>query len=245
MHGKRNKPGVDSAGSPDSVSVRGRGENKAINDLDRDFWNNNDSSNVQQRWSSYPPKEFLLNMSPYAPYGDPRLTPNGTLEKGEAGGGAGGGPSRSDSARSIGAGSSKAGKWHTVQSHLHSGNLRPSNFGDTSLSTTSTLEHIPSSAARPRPLVRQQSLQQPLTHQPPPGPNDPPATSQSLGQLHTGPGGGGHRGGPRGVRGSGSPAGAGASRYRTGGGARSRSNPGSWDHMLGQIRNRGMDVKSF
>ncbi|XP_037401209.1 synaptotagmin-7b isoform X1 [Pygocentrus nattereri] len=243
--GKRNKPGVDSAGSPDSVSVRGRGENKAINDLDRDFWNNNDSSNVQQRWSSYPPKEFLLNMSPYAPYGDPRLTPNGTLEKGEAGGGAGGGPSRSDSARSIGAGSSKAGKWHTVQSHLHSGNLRPSNFGDTSLSTTSTLEHIPSSAARPRPLVRQQSLQQPLTHQPPPGPNDPPATSQSLGQLHTGPGGGGHRGGPRGVRGSGSPAGAGASRYRTGGGARSRSNPGSWDHMLGQIRNRGMDVKSF
>ncbi|XP_037401210.1 synaptotagmin-7b isoform X2 [Pygocentrus nattereri] len=192
--GKRNKPGVDSAGSPDSVSVRGRGENKAINDLDRDFWNNNDSSNVQQRWSSYPPKEFLLNMSPYAPYGDPRLTPN---------------------------------------------------FGDTSLSTTSTLEHIPSSAARPRPLVRQQSLQQPLTHQPPPGPNDPPATSQSLGQLHTGPGGGGHRGGPRGVRGSGSPAGAGASRYRTGGGARSRSNPGSWDHMLGQIRNRGMDVKSF
>lgn len=44
-------------------------------ELDRDFWNNNDSSNVQQRWSSYPPKEFLLNMSPYAPYGDPRLTP--------------------------------------------------------------------------------------------------------------------------------------------------------------------------
>uniref|UniRef100_A0A8C8GI27 Synaptotagmin-7 n=1 Tax=Oncorhynchus tshawytscha TaxID=74940 RepID=A0A8C8GI27_ONCTS len=164
-----------------------------IYDLDRDFWNNNDSSNVQQRWSSYPPKEFLLNMSPYAPYGDPRLTPN---------------------------------------------------FGDPSLSAASTLEHIPSSAAaRPRPLVRQQSLQQPLTHQPPPGPNDPPATSQSLGQLHTGLGGGGHRGGPRGVRGS--PAGTGASRYRGAGGGRSRSNPGSWDHMMGQIRNRGLDVKSF
>uniref|UniRef100_A0A672PCD3 Synaptotagmin-7 n=1 Tax=Sinocyclocheilus grahami TaxID=75366 RepID=A0A672PCD3_SINGR len=76
--GMRNKPGVEAAGTPDSVSVsgRGRGENKAINsDLDRDFWNNNDSSTVQQRWSSYPPKEFLLNMSPYAPYGDPRLTP--------------------------------------------------------------------------------------------------------------------------------------------------------------------------
>ncbi|XP_037343841.1 synaptotagmin-7b isoform X2 [Pungitius pungitius] len=189
--GKRNKPGVEAASSPDSV--RGRGENKAINhnDLDRDFWNNNDSSNVQQRWTSYPPKEFLLNMSPYAPYGDPRLTPN---------------------------------------------------FGDASLSSASTLEHIPSSAvARPRPLVRQQSLQQPLTHQPPPGPNDPPVTSQSLGQLHTGPGGGGHRGGPRGVRGS--P--AGASRYRGGGAGRSRSNPGSWDHMMEQIRHRGLDVKSF
>uniref|UniRef100_A0A674N3B4 Synaptotagmin-7 n=1 Tax=Takifugu rubripes TaxID=31033 RepID=A0A674N3B4_TAKRU len=74
LQGKRNKPGVEAASSPDSVRVRG--ENKAINDLDRDFWNNNDSSNVQQRWSSYPPKEFLLNMSPYAPYGDPRLTPN-------------------------------------------------------------------------------------------------------------------------------------------------------------------------
>uniref|UniRef100_A0A8C8DMM1 Synaptotagmin-7 n=1 Tax=Oryzias sinensis TaxID=183150 RepID=A0A8C8DMM1_9TELE len=152
----RNKPGVEAAGSPDSV--RGRGENKAINDLDRDFWNNNDSSNVQQRWI------LIMDVS-----------------------------------------------------------------------------HIPSSAvARPRPLVRQQSLQQPLTHQPPPGPNDPPVTSQSLGQLHTGPGGGGHRGGPRGVRGS--P--AGASRYRTGAG-RSRSNPGSWDHMMEQIRHRGLDVKSF
>ncbi|XP_026766677.1 synaptotagmin-7b isoform X1 [Pangasianodon hypophthalmus] len=193
--GKRNKPGLDTASSPDSVSVRGRGENKAINDLDRDFWNNNDSSNVQQRWSSYPPKEFLLNMSPYAPYGDPRLTPN---------------------------------------------------FGDASpLSTASTLEHIAPSACRPRPLVRQQSLQQPLTPRPPPPPNDPPATSQSLGQLHSSSGGGGgQRGGARpGARGS--PAAPGASRYRAGAGARSRSNPGSWDHMMGQIRTRGMDVKSF
>ncbi|XP_066504067.1 synaptotagmin-7b [Hoplias malabaricus] len=248
--GMRNKPGVDSAGSPDSVSVRGRGENKAMNDMDRDFWNNNDSVNVQQRWSSYPPKEFLLNMSPYAPYGDPRLTPNGTLEKGETSGGAGG-PSRSDSGRSIEAGSSKTGRWQTIQSHMHSGILRSSNFGDPSLSAASTLEHIPSSASRPRPLVRQQSLQQPLSHhhRPPPGPNEPPATSQSLGQLHTGPGasgvGGGRAGGPRGPRGGGSPAGAPAARHRTAPGARSRSNPGSWDHMMGQIRTRGMDVKSF
>lgn len=42
-------------------------------DLDRDFWNNNEST-VQQKWSSYPPKEFILNISPYAPYGDPRLS---------------------------------------------------------------------------------------------------------------------------------------------------------------------------
>nr|XP_015808623.2 synaptotagmin-7b isoform X2 [Nothobranchius furzeri] len=254
--GKRNKPGMEAPGSPDSP--RGRGENKAINDLDRDFWNNNDSSNVQQRWSSYPPKEFLLNMSPYAPYGDPRLTPNGAVDKGGQGGagpspgasdsgggacsGTGAGPSRSNSVRSMVSGGTKAGRWQTIQSHMHAGGLRLSNFGDASLSSASTLEHIPSSAvAHPRPLVRQQSLQQPLTHQPPPGPNDPPVTSQSLGQLHTGPGGGGHRGGPRGVRGS--P--AGASRHRGTGAGRSRSNPGSWDHMMEQIRHRGLDVKSF
>ncbi|KAM7406063.1 hypothetical protein PAMP_000467 [Pampus punctatissimus] len=136
--GKRNKPGVEAASSPDSV--RGRGENKAINDLDRDFWNNNDSSNVQQRWSSYPPKEFLLNMSPYAPYGDPRLTPNGAVDKGGQGGagpspgasdsgggacsGTGAGPSRSDSVRSMVTGGSKAGRWQTLQSHMHAGGLR-------------------------------------------------------------------------------------------------------------------------
>ncbi|XP_014856251.1 PREDICTED: synaptotagmin-7-like isoform X2 [Poecilia mexicana] len=164
----------------------------------------------------------------------------------DGGGGAcsstGAGPSRSHSIRSMVTGGSKAGRWQTVQSHMHAGALRFSNFGDASLSSASTLEHIPSSAvARPRPLVRQQSLQQPLTHQPPPGPNDPPVTSQSLGQLHTGPGGGGHRGGPRGVRGS--P--AGASRYRGTGAGRSRSNPGSWDHMMEQVRHRGLDVKSF
>nr|XP_040058012.1 synaptotagmin-7b isoform X7 [Gasterosteus aculeatus aculeatus] len=140
--GKRNKPGVEAASSPDSV--RGRGENKAINhnDLDRDFWNNNDSSNVQQRWTSYPPKEFLLNMSPYAPYGDPRLTPNGAVDKGgqggagpspgasDSGGGAcsGAGPSRSDSVRSMLMGGGKAGRWQTVQSHMQAGGLR---FGKT------------------------------------------------------------------------------------------------------------------
>ncbi|XP_021107424.1 synaptotagmin-7 isoform X15 [Heterocephalus glaber] len=69
--GKRYKNSLETVGTPDSG--RGRSEKKAINDLDRDFWNNNDST-VQQKWSSYPPKEFILNISPYAPYGDPRLS---------------------------------------------------------------------------------------------------------------------------------------------------------------------------
>ncbi|KAG7245428.1 hypothetical protein INR49_010879 [Caranx melampygus] len=143
--------------------------------------------------------------------------------------------------------------------------LCPPSFGDPVLSYASTLEHIPSGPARPRTLLRQQSLQQPLIHPPGPGLSHPPTTSQSLGQLHTAPGqpgggggagrgegggsggeggGAGTRGGPRGARGS--PAGAGASRYRGGGaGGRSRANPGSWDYMMDQIRNRGLDVKSF
>ncbi|XP_053801986.1 synaptotagmin-7 isoform X5 [Vidua macroura] len=69
--GKRYKTSLETVGTPDSS--RGRSEKKTINDLDRDFWNNNDNT-VQQKWSSYPPKEFILNISPYAPYGDPRLS---------------------------------------------------------------------------------------------------------------------------------------------------------------------------
>lgn len=141
--------------------------------------------------------------------------------------------------------------------------LCPPSFGDPVLSYASTLEHISSGPARPRTLLRQQSLQQPLIRPPGPGLSHPPTTSQSLGELNTasgqpGLGGGagkgeggssggegrGTRGGPRGARGS--PAGAGASRYRGGGaGGRSRANPGSWDYMMDQIRKRGLDVKSF
>uniref|UniRef100_A0A8K9UBK6 Synaptotagmin-7 n=2 Tax=Oncorhynchus TaxID=8016 RepID=A0A8K9UBK6_ONCMY len=75
--GKRNKPGLEAAGTSEAGRGRG-GEKKAINDLDRDFWNNNDSSSSVQgrRWSSYPSKEFLLNISPNAPHGDQRLTLN-------------------------------------------------------------------------------------------------------------------------------------------------------------------------
>uniref|UniRef100_A0A7N6F984 Synaptotagmin-7 n=1 Tax=Anabas testudineus TaxID=64144 RepID=A0A7N6F984_ANATE len=141
--------------------------------------------------------------------------------------------------------------------------LCPPSFEDPVLSYASTLEHITSGPTRPRTLLRQQSLQQPLIHPSGPGLSHPPTTSQSLGQLHTAPGqpgggggagrgqggggsgeggGAGTRGGSRGARGS--P--AGASRYRGGGaGGRTRANPGSWDYMMDQIRNRGLDVKSF
>ncbi|XP_074533505.1 uncharacterized protein syt7a isoform X1 [Halichoeres trimaculatus] len=156
--------------------------------------------------------------------------------------------------------------WPSLRS-LSSLLLCPPSFGDPVLSYASTLEHIPT---RPRTLLRQQSLQQPLIHPPGPGLGHPPTTSQSLGQLHSAPGqpgggsgaggggagkgegggsggeggGAGARGGPRGARGS--PAGAGTSRYRGGeAGGRSRANPGSWDYMMDQMKNRGLDVKSF
>ncbi|XP_033012974.1 synaptotagmin-7 isoform X2 [Lacerta agilis] len=191
--GKRYKNSLETVGTPDSS--RGRSEKKAINDLDRDFWNNNDNT-VQQKWSSYPPKEFILNISPYAPYGDPRLSLN---------------------------------------------------FEDSTMSTATTLEYIPTSAGdpkcqRPRTLMRQQSLQQPLSQHQKPN-HSQPTTSQSLGHLQS------HTtstsGNPRGCRTAQSRQGTSAgSKHRTGGG-RSRSNPGSWDHVVGQIRNRGLDMKSF
>ncbi|XP_065813226.1 uncharacterized protein syt7a isoform X1 [Labrus bergylta] len=149
--------------------------------------------------------------------------------------------------------------WPSLRS-LSSLLLCPPSFGDTVLSYASTLDHIPT---RPRTLLRQQSLQQPLIHPPGPVLGHPPTTSQSLGQLHTAPGqpggggggagtgeGGGEggcagtRGGPRGARGG--PAGAGASRNRGGGaGGNPNANPGSWDYMMDQVKNRGLDVKSF
>uniref|UniRef100_A0AAZ3S580 Synaptotagmin-7 n=1 Tax=Oncorhynchus tshawytscha TaxID=74940 RepID=A0AAZ3S580_ONCTS len=148
-------------------------------------------------------------------------------------------------------------------------------FGDSvgALSSASTLDPLPSAGplARPRTLLRQQSLQQPFIHPPAPSLTQlPPTSSQSLGELYQvtppghghpgggggsegggvggGVGGGGNRGGPRRVRGS--PAGAGTSQYRGGGGGGGGrggggGNPGSWDHMMGQLKNRGLDAKSF
>ncbi|NWY31340.1 SYT7 protein, partial [Pheucticus melanocephalus] len=180
--GKRYKTSLETVGTPDSS--RGRSEKKTINDLDRDFWNNNDNT-VQQKWSSYPPKEFILNISPYAPYGDPRLSLNGSLLSGakltaSAAAGLSGdrdgrpgdkqrlgedGMRSSVSAHSEpGAGKAARGRWHTVQSHLAAGKLSLSNFEDSTLSTATTLEYIPTSAGdpkfqRPRTLVRQQKGQ--------------------------------------------------------------------------------------
>lgn len=151
--------------------------------------------------------------------------------------------------------------WPSTRS-LSSLLLCPPSFGDPALSYASVLEHVPSGPARPRTLLRQQSLQQPLIHSSGPAlTHHPPTTSQSLGQLHTAPGqpgagarrgeggggeggGAGTRGGTRGARAS--QAGAATSHCRGGGaGGRSRANPGSWDYMMDQIKNRGLDVKSF
>ncbi|XP_044870149.1 synaptotagmin-7 isoform X2 [Mauremys mutica] len=264
--GKRYKNSLETVGTPDSS--RGRSEKKTINDLDRDFWNNNDNT-VQQKWSSYPPKEFILNISPYAPYGDPRLSLNGSLLSGaklaasSASGLAGeregrlgekqqlreDGMKSSLSAHSEPSnGKAGRGRWHTVQSHLAAGKLSLSNFEDSTMSTATTLEYIPTSAGdlkcqRPRTLMRQQSLQQPLSqHQK--SNHSQPTTSQSLGHLQSHTSSSSSGGNPRG-RSSQSRQGVSAgSKHRTAGG-RSRSNPGSWDHVVGQIRNRGLDVKSF
>ncbi|XP_048340225.1 synaptotagmin-7 isoform X1 [Sphaerodactylus townsendi] len=264
--GKRYKNSLETVGTPDSS--RGRSEKKAINDLDRDFWNNNDNT-VQQKWSSYPPKEFILNISPYAPYGDPRLSLNGSLLSGtklaaSATSGLAGeregrhgerqqlredGMKSSVSAQSEPSiGKAGRGRWQTLQSHLASGKLSLSNFEDSTMSTATTLEYIPTSAGdpkcqRPHTLMRQQSLQQPLSQHQKPN-HSQPTTSQSLGQLqsHTGSSTGGN---PRGCRSGQSRQGISAGAKNRTAGGRSRSNPGSWDHVVGQIRNRGMDMKSF
>ncbi|XP_036916439.1 synaptotagmin-7 isoform X5 [Sturnira hondurensis] len=148
--GTRYKSSLETVGTPDSG--RGRSEKKAINDLDRDFWNNNESA-VQQKWSSYPPKEFILNISPYAPYGDPRLSLNGTLLSGAKVAAAAGlaveregrrgekpapvPPPGEDALRSGGTapsepasgGKAGRGRWRTVQSHLAAGKLNLSKEG--------------------------------------------------------------------------------------------------------------------
>ncbi|XP_042326192.1 synaptotagmin-7 isoform X3 [Sceloporus undulatus] len=143
------------------------------------------------------------------------------------------------------------GRWQMVQSHLAAGKLSLSNFEDSTLSTATTLEYIPTSAGdpkcqRPRTLLRQQSLQQPLSQHQKPN-HSQPTTSQSLGHLqsHTSHSSTTASGNPRGCRSGQSRQGTTAGSKQRTAGSRSRSNPGSWDHMVGQIRNRGLDMKSF
>ncbi|XP_056382790.1 synaptotagmin-7 isoform X3 [Hyla sarda] len=270
--GKRYKNSLDTVGTPDSS--RGiRNEKKALNDLDKDFWNNNDST-AHQKWSSYPPKEFILNISPYAPYGDPRLALNGTVLSGsksaacgtsgllDKDGRMGDKQFRNDSMKismssqshhsEPGLGKPGRGRWHTVQSHLASGNLR-TNYEDPTLPAATTLDHIPISGGdlkcqRPRTLLRQQSLQQPLSlHQK--HNNCQPTTSQSLGQLQLQQqppsSSSSNSSNPRSQRtGQNRPPASAGSKYKSAG-IRNRPNPGSWDHVVGQIRNHGLDMKSF
>ncbi|XP_052400510.1 synaptotagmin-7-like isoform X1 [Carassius gibelio] len=147
----------------------------------------------------------------------------------------------------------KAGRWQTVQSRLHSGDFKNGNLSDHALSSDETLDNIPSTGATPRPrtLLRQQSLQQPLIQAPAPSLASRPPISQSLGQLHTQPGCGGAEPGGGGGASSrnsrGGLTGGGASCYKSGvaGGRASLGNAGSVDHMMGQIKRRGLDVKSF
>ncbi|NXR53189.1 SYT7 protein, partial [Hippolais icterina] len=255
--GKRYKTSLETVGTPDSS--RGRSEKKTINDLDRDFWNNNDNT-VQQKWSSYPPKEFILNISPYAPYGDPRLSLNGSLLSGakltaSAAAGLSGdrdgrpgdkqrlgedGMRSSVSAHSEpGAGKAARGRWHTVQSHLAAGKL--------SLSKSSTFgccpRRVSSAEGDParsrREAARRSQLgfsgQAALPRWCPRGRRRCPLLP-SLGD---------NQGRSRGSRGGPARQGTAAGSKQRMAGGRSRSNPGSWDHVVGQIRNRGLDMKSF
>ncbi|NXA42471.1 SYT7 protein, partial [Eudromia elegans] len=267
--GKRYKTSLETVGTPDSS--RGRSEKKTINDLDRDFWNNNDNT-VQQKWSSYPPKEFILNISPYAPYGDPRLSlkhagRTAMAQEPRAAGETLAGPRAAETRRCIRRPlPERSLRWGIFSLTLFFSFLQfcpftffsflssplpflSLSFEDSTLSTATTLEYIPTSAGdpkcqRPRTLMRQQSLQQPLSqHQR--ANHSQPTTSQSLGHLQAHSGSSSSTSNPRGQRGGQARQGITAgSKHRTAGG-RSRSNPGSWDHVVGQIRNRGLDMKSF
>ncbi|CAM9818666.1 unnamed protein product [Lampetra planeri] len=252
-------------------SVKLRNEKKLMNDLDKDFWNNNDTM-AHQKWSSYPPKEFILNVSPYAPYGDPRLSLNGTVVSHSRPGGGARGPrpvsepirsgSMPSSVCSDGRSTARPGlAWRTLQTHLASGNLSLANFLSRSARALSSPPVLPPSL----PPSHSSSLQSNSTthtslnqHTPPRG-----STPVSHGTGAAKPPGGCHTAAPPGARGGGAAAagaagaagttGAGAGQAPGRGQARSsstRSRPsanaaGSWDFVLGQIRTSGLDVRSF
>ncbi|KAI5933125.1 Synaptotagmin-7 [Manis javanica] len=224
--GKRYKNSLETVGTPDSG--RGRSEKKAINGTLLS------GARVAAAAGLAVEREGRLGekLVSVPPPGEDALRSGGAAPNEPGSGGKAG-----------------RGRWRMVQSHLAAGKLNLSNFEDSTLSTATTLESIPSSTGepkcqRPRTLMRQQSLQQPLSqHQRGRQPSQP-TTSQSLGQLqaHTASAPGPNpRAYGRGQARQGASAG---SKYRAAGG-RSRSNPGSWDHVVGQIRNRGLDMKSF
>ncbi|NXB23269.1 SYT7 protein, partial [Rhagologus leucostigma] len=267
--GKRYKTSLETVGTPDSS--RGRSEKKTINDLDRDFWNNNDNT-VQQKWSSYPPKEFILNISPYAPYGDPRLSLNGSLLSGakltaSAAAGLSGdrdgrpgdkqrlgedGMRSSVSAHSEpGAGKAARGRWHTVQSHLAAGKLSLSNIpSSASQGRQRYLGGVPKAGgavprSRPSGTIRDSVWHLPSVRSPDPRHShrtrrrhlmprrvgESPGLirfreNPSSGKLFRAPGRGGGLGETFHCR-------------------QRRGSAGGWDHVVGQIRNRGLDMKSF
>lgn len=124
-------------------------------------------------------------------------------------------------------------------------------FVDPTLPAATTLDYIPTGdqkCPRPRTLLRQQSLQQPLSlHQK--HNNCQPTTSQSLGQLQLQQqppsSSSSNTSNPRSQRtGTTRPPSSAGSKHKPAG-IRNRTNPGSWDHVVGQIRNHGLDMKSF
>ncbi|NXR21027.1 SYT7 protein, partial [Cinclus mexicanus] len=257
--GKRYKTSLETVGTPDSS--RGRSEKKTINDLDRDFWNNNDNT-VQQKWSSYPPKEFILNISPYAPYGDPRLSLNGSAF-----------PARFLRASSA---TSEASRRQEAQSHppIPSGIIRDSVWHLPSLHSldpwhthrTRRRHHhlMPRKTGGNLGLIR--FRENPSSDRLCWAPGRGEGLDETFHCWHRLGSGGGEGGvpaagsvrrsrfllrfsalgcGSRGIPALRESSGTSAGSKQRMAGGRSRSNPGSWDHVVGQIRNRGLDMKSF
>nr|XP_051689164.1 synaptotagmin-7 isoform X2 [Oryctolagus cuniculus] len=233
--GKRYKNSLETVGTPDSG--RGRSEKKAINGTLLS------GAKVAAAAGLAVEREGRLGEkpAPVPPPGEDALRSGGAAPSEPGSGGKAG-----------------RGRWRTVQSHLAAGKLNLSNFEDSTLSTTTTLESIPSSTGepkcqRPRPPDCGQAgacsnRLNPASKRGPGSPNPAPPQAQSLGPNLQGPPAASAPGAPkppgpygRGQARQGTSAG---SKYRAAGG-RSRSNPGSWDHVVGQIRNRGLDMKSF
>uniref|UniRef100_UPI00358FB828 synaptotagmin-7 isoform X1 n=1 Tax=Myxine glutinosa TaxID=7769 RepID=UPI00358FB828 len=234
----KRKPKRKEYKDPDEESVGtgsydgGRRGDRKFNDLEKDFWNNNESV-VHQKWSSYPPQEFILNVSPYAPYGDPRLSLKGTARHVTAGGAPRnrsslgdfsgsalpkteaeclvrpGHPSRSGSLPASMSAESRAGRpghWRTLQNHLLSGNLNLANSVLHPSSPTQTSSNQPQSTAAGMPSRS----------------GTPGRVANRVGNQQV------------------NPAQSASPLSRPPG-----SSPSGWDFVLSQIRSSGLDMKTF